>query len=131
MYDGGKIIAGLIIFVGLMLFAVFNNLGSKIEEPKLQKPVGYKECVRPLEEMKESHMVILNEWRDEVIREGKREMVEAGGQMFEKSLQNGCMHCHTSKEKLCDVCHQFASVYPYCWDCHVAPVEDKALGEVK
>ncbi|MFH1215048.1 MAG: sulfate reduction electron transfer complex DsrMKJOP subunit DsrJ [Pseudomonadota bacterium] len=131
MYDSGKIIPGLIIFVGLMLFAIFNNAGKKVEAPKLEKPVGYKECVKPIDYMKQSHMVLLNEWRDEVIREGKREMIEVEGKLYEKSLQNGCMHCHTSKKKFCDVCHTFASVYPYCWDCHVAPQGDMALEEAK
>lgn len=131
MYDGGKIIPGLIVFVGLMCFAIFNNVGSKVEEPKpaSAKDLGYTECVKPLAEIKSSHMVLLNEWRDEVIREGKREKVEAGGKLYEKSLQNGCMVCHTSKEKFCDTCHQYASVYPYCWDCHVEPMADKAHKE--
>ena len=129
MYGGGKIIPGLIIFVVLMLSAVIYNIGKKIEEPKPEKPVGFTECVKPLEEIRASHMVLLNEWRDEVVREGKREKVEAGGKLYEKSLQNGCMHCHTSKKKFCDTCHEYASVKPYCWDCHIAPLADKALVE--
>ena len=57
--------------------------------------------------------------------EGKRELVETadGSLKVEKSLQNGCMKCHTSKVKFCDTCHEYASVKPYCWDCHLAPVE--------
>lgn len=131
MYDKGKIIPGLIVFVALMLIAVFNNAGKKPEPPKIEKPKDYKECVLPVEEMKQSHMVLLNDWRDEVIREGKREQIKVGDKMFDKSLQRGCMHCHTSKKKFCDVCHEFASVYPYCWDCHVAPIEDMANQEAK
>ncbi|MBU4261980.1 MAG: sulfate reduction electron transfer complex DsrMKJOP subunit DsrJ [Proteobacteria bacterium] len=131
MYNKGTIIPGLIIFVGLMLFAVLWDGGGKVEAPKPEKPVGYKECVKPLQYMKESHMELLNVWRDEVLREGKREPIEVGGVMYEKSLQNGCMHCHTSKKKFCDTCHEYASVYPYCWDCHVAPQEDVALKEAR
>lgn len=131
MYDGGKIIPGLIIFVGLMLFAILNNAGKKPEAPKLEKPVGYKECVKPLKYMQESHMELLNQWRDEALREGKREQVEAGGALYDKSLQRGCMHCHTSKKKFCDRCHVFASVYPYCWDCHVPPQEDMLVKEAR
>ena len=131
MYDKGKIIPGLIIFVGLMLYAIFNNAGQKPVPPKIEKPVGYKECVLPVDEMKKSHMVLLNDWRDEVIREGKREQVEVGGKMFDKSLQRGCMHCHTSKKKFCDACREFASVYPYCWDCHIIPQADWASEEAK
>ena len=129
MYDGAKIIPGLIIFVGLATFAIWYGAGDAKQVPKPEKPVGYTNCVKPTQEMKESHMSLLNEWRDEVIREGKREQVEAGGKMYEKSLQNGCMHCHTSKEKFCDVCHSYASVRPYCWDCHMSDKEIKGLKE--
>ncbi len=40
MYNGGKIIAGLIIFIGLFTFPVFYNMGktSKMPEPKLDTP---------------------------------------------------------------------------------------------
>jgi hypothetical protein len=33
------------------------------------------------------------------------------------------MACHTSKKEFCDRCHDYTSVTPYCWDCHLAPVE--------
>ncbi len=123
MYNKGKIIPGLIIFVALMLFAVFNNAGKKLEAPKPEKPKDHKECVLPLAEINKTHMKLLNDWRDEVIREGNREQIKVEGKMYERSLQKGCMLCHTSKKKFCDVCHEFASVYPYCWDCHIAPQE--------
>ena len=129
MYDGAKIIPGLIIFVVLATFAIWYGAGDVKQVPKPEKPVGYTNCVKPTQEMKESHMTLLNQWRDEVIREGKREQVEAGGKMYEKSLQNGCMHCHTSKEKFCDVCHSYASVRPYCWDCHMSAKKIKGLEE--
>ena len=131
MYNKGIIIPGLIIFVVLMLGAVLWDGGEKIEAPKPEKPVGYKNCVRPVAYMTDSHMVLLNQWRDEALREGNREPVEVDGQFYERSLQNGCMHCHTSKKKFCDRCHVFASVYPYCWDCHLAPKEDMAMKEAR
>lgn len=128
MYDSGKVLTGLAIFLVLALSAVGYNMiaGGDKKAPEIEKPKGYDQCVLPKDEMAKSHMVILNEWRDEVVREGKREKVAAGDFMAEKSLQNGCMHCHTSKVKFCDRCHEYASVYPYCWDCHIAPVEPAA-----
>ncbi len=124
MYNGGKIIAGLIIFVALLTFPFYINQGKSIEkaEPSLDTPVikqlEKKECIRPKSEMKAGHMKILNQWRDEVVREGNRELINVGGRVFEKSLQNGCLQCHSNKKKFCDECHSYAGVDPYCWDCH-------------
>jgi hypothetical protein len=39
------------------------------------------------------------------------------------SLQNGCMQCHSNKKKFCDECHNYLSVKPFCWDCHIQPAE--------
>jgi len=40
---------------------------------------------------------------------------------FDMSLSNTCLSCHTNKAEFCDKCHGYASVDPYCWDCHVDP----------
>ncbi len=127
MYDKGTVLTGLAIFLVLALSAVgYNMIAGDNNKPEPEKPKGYTSCVLEKSEMAKSHMQLLNQWRDEVIRDGKREMVPAGDLMVEKSLQNGCLHCHTSKVKFCDRCHEYASVYPYCWDCHIAPVEPAA-----
>ncbi len=128
MYDKGKVLIGLAIFLVLALSVIGYNMtagDNKKPEPEDAKLKGYTACVKDLDYMQSSHMVLLNDWRDEVIREGKRELVETadGSLKVEKSLQNGCMKCHTSKVKFCDTCHEYASVKPYCWDCHLAPVE--------
>ncbi len=125
MYDKGKVLIGLAIFLVLALSVVgYNMTTGDHKKPEPEKPKGYTACVKDTDYMRSSHMVLLNEWRDEVIREGKRgKITTAQGIVVEKSLQNGCMHCHTSKEKFCDTCHVYASVQPYCWDCHLAPVE--------
>jgi len=125
MYDGGKIITGLAIFVILTLFPVWYNVAGTERVPKPEKPVGVKHCVRSAHEMRTAHMQLLNDWRDEVIRSGQREFQVVDGVSYEKSLQNGCMYCHKSKVKFCDTCHIYADVNPYCWDCHVAPKETK------
>ena len=128
MYDKGKVLIGLAIFLVLALSVVgYNMTAGDNKAPTPEKPKGYTACVKDTAYMTSSHMVLINEWRDEVIREGKREMIKtAEGIMVEKSLQNGCMKCHTSKVKFCDTCHEYASVKPYCWDCHLAPVEPAA-----
>lgn len=121
MYDGGKIIPGLVIFVGLMTYPIWS--GNAGTTPKPEKPAGHEKCVKDKEFMRTSHMVLLNEWRDEVVRDGNREQIHIGDKVYDKSLQNGCMHCHTSKKKFCDECHNYTAVKPYCWDCHIQPKE--------
>jgi hypothetical protein len=127
MYDKGKIIAGLIVFVGLITFPIwygFGNSGGPLPNP--EKPTNARECVRPVEFMRNSHMVLLNEWRDDIVRSGGARLgTTADGTEYVRSLQKGCMKCHTSKEKFCDVCHNYAAVKPYCWDCHIQPKEAK------
>ena len=63
----------------------------------------------------------LNTWRDEAIREGKREYVATDGRKWVISLQDTCMACHTNKADFCDKCHNSNNVDPYCWTCHIAP----------
>ena len=133
MYDKGKVLFGLAIFVIAAFSIVAYNQSpfGDNKAPNPEKPKGYTACVKATDYMESSHMVILNEWRDEVIREGKREtLTTAEGITVEKSLQNGCMKCHTSKAKFCDRCHTYANVAPYCWDCHLPPVEADASKEV-
>lgn len=123
MYDSGKIITGLALFVLLMLFPIWYNAGGTGHVPVTEKPVGKKQCVADTQFMRTSHMQLLNDWRDQVVRTGKREYQVVAGEKYEKSLQNGCMNCHTSKVKFCDECHTYTAVKPYCWECHVQPKE--------
>lgn len=123
MYDAGKVIPGLIIFVLLVLFPVWYNAGNAKSMPKPELPKDSKQCVLSAQEMRASHMQLLNEWRDDALRKGDRSLFEIDGKKYRKSLQNTCMECHTSKKKFCDTCHDYTSVTPYCWDCHLAPVE--------
>ena len=124
MYDSGKIIPGLIIFVLFVTFPVWYNHGDAGAVPQPELPKTAKQCVKPVQEMRAKHMVLLMDWRDEVLRDGDRSFdVKIGDQEYQKSLMNTCMQCHSSKKKFCDTCHSYASVTPYCWDCHLAPVE--------
>ena len=128
MYDGGKIIAGLIIGIGLLLFPLFYNglKAAKAPDPKLTaKAEEAKECIAPKPFMKTQHMKMLDEWRSEVVRDAERYYKAGNGKTYYKSLQVTCMECHTSKVKFCDQCHDYMGLKPYCWDCHIAPKENE------
>ncbi|KAB1441719.1 sulfate reduction electron transfer complex DsrMKJOP subunit DsrJ [Pseudodesulfovibrio senegalensis] len=121
MHYGGKIIIGIVIFVGLLLSPFVFNVGKAYKQPELKLPANEKKCVESLEFMRTKHMQLLNEWRDWALRDGKRVYVNHEGKEFEISLQNTCMKCHKSKADFCDKCHNDAGVTPYCWDCHIQP----------
>ncbi|MFO7606863.1 MAG: sulfate reduction electron transfer complex DsrMKJOP subunit DsrJ [Desulfurivibrionaceae bacterium] len=125
MYDTGKIIPGLLVFVGLVTFPVWYAFGTDAgQPPNPEKPTKARQCVAATDYMRTSHMVLLDDWRDNVVREGgDRRAKTADGTEYVRSLQNGCMNCHTSKQKFCDECHTYVAVKPYCWDCHIQPKE--------
>jgi hypothetical protein len=123
MYNKVTIIPGLIIFVLFVTFPLWFNAfstASTVPKPELP-PGGEKQCVASATEMRASHMAMLNEWRDDVLRSGDRVAVTVDGKEYRKGLQMACMQCHTNKEKFCDSCHLYVSVTPYCWDCHLTP----------
>ena len=135
IYDGKYILVGLIVFIGLITFPIWFNHGKAAPppEPKLDTPVimkmAQKQCVLPKEEMVTGHMQLLNEWRTEVVRNGKRMYVASDGKTYDMSLQSECMRCHSNKSQFCDQCHQYAGLKtgstPYCWTCHIAPKENQ------
>ncbi len=154
MYDGGKIVAGLIIVVGLLMSPFFFNWGSAEKAPVLELTEKAKEagqCVASTPYMQLWHMQLLDEWRHTVVREGLRytgqesedlptrilgglrefmtgdmpQFYEAdSGKVYYKSLQMTCMDCHSNKSRFCDQCHDYVGVTPQCWDCHIAPKEN-------
>lgn len=122
MYNTKYVLLGLIVFLGLFTAPFWANMGSATyERPKLALPADEKECIEPVEYMRAEHMHILDVWRDEALREGKRTYVASNGKVWTVSLQNTCLKCHTNKAEFCDKCHDSNSVSPYCWDCHVEP----------
>ncbi len=124
MYNKGTIITGLALFVLFVTFPIwFNGLDAgPLPKPELP-PGGEKQCVAPVAEMRDKHMQLLNEWRDDVLRNSDRVSVTVDGKEYRKGLQMACMQCHSNKEKFCDSCHEYAAVQPTCWDCHLTPVE--------
>ena len=133
MYDTGKVVTGIIIFLALITSPFWLNAGGKSAKdsvPKLEieeVKKAEKKCVETVEYMRTNHMQMLDKWRDEVVRDGAdREFKNDEGMTVQRSLttmKKSCIGCHKSKKKFCDRCHTYASVKPYCWQCHIAPDE--------
>ncbi len=124
MYDSGKIIAGLAIFILLITFPIwYNNLGTvgaaPAQDPNLEFMVpmleGYTFAngqVHPsADAMRAIHMDILKDIHAEVTgytpeKDGKKP-------------QMSCVGCHSSGLQFCTSCHDYVSVAPVnCADCH-------------
>jgi len=125
MYDGGKVIIGVVVFLALITFPVWYNVANDRAgyTPELDRAVRGDSCVRDSAWMVGNHMDLLNSWRDEVVRQGMRFETGADGTVYEKSLSYTCLDCHQNKDKFCDRCHDYMGVTPYCWDCHIVPKE--------
>ncbi|MGD8307517.1 MAG: sulfate reduction electron transfer complex DsrMKJOP subunit DsrJ [Ignavibacteria bacterium] len=125
MYDSGKILIGIIIFIGLFTSPIWYELaiGKPSDKPNVILPSGdnQQECVRSAEYMRDNHMDLLNVWRDEVVRNNNRIYISPTGKQYEMSLTKTCTNCHSNKAEFCDQCHNYVGVTPYCWDCHIEP----------
>lgn len=126
MNDKKWIILGLVIFVGLFSFPLWYNLlvkpGKAAPAPVpvlTEKAKAAGTCIRATDYMKTEHMQLLDLWRHSVVRNGQREYVNPDGKTYTMSLSNTCLDCHSNKTEFCDSCHNYASVRPYCWDCHI------------
>ncbi|NWF76073.1 MAG: sulfate reduction electron transfer complex DsrMKJOP subunit DsrJ [Nitrospirae bacterium] len=132
MYNGGKIIIGLLIFVGLVItpFLFSGEKATAKPDPKvntpeiLKLPESERKCIESKEYMRSEHMKLLNQWRDWVVRDANALYTSTTGKQYKMSLQNTCMKCHSNKKDFCDQCHNYTAVKPYCWDCHIEPKEE-------
>lgn len=131
MSDKLKVLGGLAIFVGLISFPFWSNTGNAKPAPEIviaEKAKAAGECVASKEWMAANHMQLLDMWRDEVVRNGNRTYVNPEtGKEYNMSLssgENSCLGCHTSTAEFCDRCHEYASVDPYCWECHIDPTKE-------
>lgn len=133
MYDTAKVVLGLGIFVVVMSFPFWWGVVFNKDLPEIPTPEDTRPCVESAEFMRASHMDLLNNWRDAVVRDGVREYTSGNtGKPYEMSLSNGCLGCH-DKDESCDACHDAANVKPHCWECHVETnsPQDVAGEEVK
>jgi [DsrC]-trisulfide reductase subunit J len=123
MRDRGIIWSGLAIFLALATFPVWHNLSAAVTSkgPNPSLPAAARQCVAPVAYMKTSHMRLLLDWRERVVRQGGREFTAFNGQHYNMSLTSTCLEqCHTSgKAEFCDRCHNYSAVSVPCWDCHV------------
>ena len=130
MKDKAAICAGLLVFLGLASFPFWYDVASRGASKRLEvlvktaKLPGKDRCVMPVEYMRASHMVLLQSWREAVVRTGDRDYVGADGRTFRRSLSGTCLDCHSNKQSFCDRCHAYAAVDPDCWNCHVVPGEE-------
>lgn len=126
MYDAGKIITGLIIFLCLITAPVWyimaSGEGTYVPEPEIA--TEDKQCIEATQYMRNKHMDFLKDWRESVVREGTRTYVASDGQEYDMSLTDTCMDCHLNKAEFCDRCHNYVGAKPNCWDCHSEPGED-------
>jgi hypothetical protein len=133
MYDTGKVIVGIIIFLVVVLSPIWYNAltGRAGYVPELKLPIDEKQCVESATFMRAHHTELLNLWKETVVRTGERIYKAGDGKAYTISLVGTCMKCHSNKAEFCDRCHNYTDVQPTCWDCHVAPKEVKnaAMGD--
>ena len=125
MYNKKAVCIGIVILVVLLSSPFWIGLfGTTYKETGVVKP-NQDACVENAAFMRAQHMRLLNEWRDQALRNENRTYVAENGKKWEISLQNTCMKCHTNYEGFCQKCHLSNSVSPYCWTCHIIPTEGK------
>ncbi len=126
----GLILLGLVISLVLVTFPFWYGKGKTappvldLETPEIAA-LAQKKCVEDAVFMRANHMKLLDVWRDEAVREGKRVYKAKDGRTFEKSLTGTCIQCHSNKEHFCDRCHNYVGAAPSCFDCHIVPAEVK------
>jgi hypothetical protein len=121
MHDAGKIVTGLVLFVGIVATPLWWNLatGAEPRVPQIAKPAGETRCLEDAATMRREHMQMLVTWREDVVRRADRFYLTSDGRRVRKSLTGTCLKCHDDKGASCDRCHDYLNVHPYCWDCHV------------
>lgn len=129
MYKPIRIIIFIAVFLCIALFPVLLNHGQAAANltPALETPeieaLEDRACIESTEYMRSEHMHLLDDWRNEVIREGKTEYTSSSGQVFDMSLEEGCFDCHSNRSEFCLSCHDYVGVEVDCWNCHVGELE--------
>ena len=122
MFNKGPVMAGLIVFLAIVTSPIWLNAFKSAPAPEIiltEKAQAAGTCVRDKDYMTTQHMQLLDVWRDSVVRDGNRMYINTDGKNYNMSLSNTCLDCHSNKAEFCDRCHNYASVTPYCWDCHI------------
>jgi hypothetical protein len=64
-------------------------------------------------------MILLEEWKQRVVRDGMEYYVASDGEEYKIGLTGTCLSCHPNKDEFCDQCHDYVGVEPNCWNCHI------------
>jgi len=123
MRDRVWILAGLAVFVAVITLPAWTRLATlrQSRSPDLVLPANQKDCVLPASQMRATHMKLLLQWRDDVVRKDVHTFKAYDGKVYNMSLTSTCLSCH-NKTEFCDRCHSYAGVsMPSCWDCHLDP----------
>ncbi len=128
MADRGKILTGLVIFLLILAAPTLYNLasGKARSLPDLETGTAERRCVEETGFMRSRHMVLLNEWKDLVVRQGVRTYRAKDGTTHVIGMTGTCLRCHSDKARFCDRCHDYTAVRPTCWECHNVPVKTAA-----
>ena len=78
-----------------------------------------RHCVESKEWIRANHMRLLVDWREEAVRNAKRDYINSKGQRYLASLSNNCMECHSNKSQFCDQCHNYVRGGTKLWGCHL------------
>jgi hypothetical protein len=123
MYDKGKVIGGLAVFLCLASFpfwyAAASGKASSYSGHTL--PASENKCVESAQYMREYHMHLLQQWRNSSVRDGQKSYLAADNTTYDINLTGTCLKCHSSKADFCDSCHNYSGVAPNCWECHNVP----------
>jgi hypothetical protein len=68
-------------------------------------------CVADARWMRFHHWELLEEIRERVVREGRRDGIKL----------SDCRRCHDNREQFCNQCHREANVVLDCFGCHYYP----------
>ncbi len=122
-----KIILFIVVFCAILIIPFAVNAGNKsttvdvsLDTPEINAMGENAQCIEDAQWMRENHMKLLDQWRNDVVRDGSTQYVSSTGQVYEKSLDDTCLKCHSNPEEFCNKCHESANVEFYCWDCHGA-----------
>jgi hypothetical protein len=141
MNDRPVIVVGSLIGLALLTFPLWYALSAGAAGPPPDVKVPDGRCVEDRPYMKAHHMDLLDEWRNAVVRDGQKTYVsKTYGTSYEMSLTRTCLECHAATNQppadrpatpagegspginqttFCHQCHDYASVRPTCWQCHV------------
>jgi len=130
VYDKGKIIGGLAVFLCLATFPVWYIAASGKADyrPDPVLPASDNTCVESTQYMREYHMQLLQQWRYSAVRDGVSTYVASDNTTYDISLTGTCLKCHSNKSEFCDRCHNYTGVAPNCWNCHNIPPNTSAGG---